>query len=89
MPGMNISAELEHVISDYAIALSYLFFARYFLFTIKNQVVRRFAGPILGGFLGALMGIGVISNSISSLFIVFPASLYLTFLPGRLEMSGK
>lgn len=77
--------KLFDLINDYAIALTYLYFARYFLYSMKNQVARRFAGPIFGGLLGALMGIGVITNSIPSLLIVFPASLYLSFLPGRLE----
>lgn len=77
------------MINDYLILFTFIFVSRYLICRTKPYWMRRLIGPILGGLLLTLMGIGIVSDSLSTFIVIFPGCLYLGFLPDRLEARGR
>jgi hypothetical protein len=67
----------------------YALVSRYLILNIKNNLFRRFAGPILGGIPIVLMGWEIIDDSFSSFILTFPTAIYLALLPAYVEYRGR
>lgn len=63
----------------------YVLVSHFFILRIKNNLFRRFAGPILGSIPAILMGWEILDDSFTTFILVFPTAIYLALLPLQIE----